>query len=299
MSLLAVGSTAYDTIHAPTGDRERCLGGSATHFSVAARFFSPVRYVSVVGEDFAKSDLAFLEERGMDLDGLEIAAGATMHWTGKYHADMNQRDTLSIELNTFGDFSPKLPAHWRDTDFVFLANGHPSVQAAALEQIDNPRLVVADTMDLWIETANEPLHDLLRRVDALILNDEEAKQLAKEHNLITAGRALLELGPKLVLVKKGEHGCFLFSEFFQCALPSYPTENVVDPTGAGDAFAGGFMGHLAETGRVSLWNLKRAMAYGTVTASLQVEGFGTDGLALVERPLVEQRYAEFLQFISF
>lgn len=299
MSLLVVGSTAYDSIETPGGSRADCLGGSSTYFSLAARFFAPVRLVSVVGKDFRDTDLALLRDRGIDTEGLEIADGETFRWSGRYHADMNHRDTIAVELNTFGSFQPKLPAAWKQSPFVFLANGHPSLQASVLEQVENPRFVVADTMDLWIQTAAEELQALLPRLDGLILNDEEAKMLSGEHNLIRAGQALLATGPKLVIVKKGEHGCFLFSEFFQFALPAYPTELVFDPTGAGDSFAGGFMGFLAGAGRVTLWNLKRAMAYGTVTASLNVEAFGVDRLAETTREEVDARFEQLLQFVSF
>lgn len=299
MSLLVVGSTAYDSIHTPVESREDCLGGSATHFSLAARFFAPVRLVSVVGSDFADTDLELLANHGIETDGMEIAEGKTFRWTGRYQADMNHRDTVAVELNTFGSFQPKVPEAWRDTPFVFLANGHPKVQDSVLQQIKEPRFVVADTMDLWIDTTRDELCSLLRKIDGLILNDDEAKQLVDEHNLISAGRKLLDLGPKLVIVKKGEHGSFLFSEFFHFALPAYPTEDVRDPTGAGDAFAGGFMGHLAESDRVTLWNIKKAMAYGTVTASINVEAFGIAGCAGATRKQVEQRYTEFLQFVSF
>ena len=299
MSLLVVGSTAYDNVHTPHETHENLLGGSATHFSFAARFFTTVRLVSVVGNDFRDEDRMLLDRLGIDLAGLEVADGKTFRWTGKYHADMNHRDTLSVELNTFGDFDPKVPSNWHDTRFVFLANGHPKLQASVLEQVGGAEFAIADTMDLWIETARDDLIELCGKVDGLILNDEEAKMLTGDHNLIRAGTKLLELGPKLVIVKKGEHGCFLFSEFYQFALPAYPTEDVIDPTGAGDSFAGGFMGFLSGAGRVSLWNLKRAMAYGTVTASFNVEAFGGDRLIAAERAEIEQRYEEFLQFVTF
>ncbi|MCB9890068.1 MAG: sugar kinase [Planctomycetes bacterium] len=299
MSVLVVGSTAYDTIETPEGSRADCLGGSSTYFSLAARFFAPVRLVSVVGKDFRDDDIELLRSKGIETDGLEIADGATFRWTGRYHADMNQRDTVAVELNTFGSFDPKVPEPWKTSPFVFLANGHPGVQSSVLDQVSSPKFVVADTMNLWIDTAQDELLALLRRVDGLILNDEEVKMLTGEHNLIRAGQSLLTKGPKLVIVKKGEHGSFLFSEFFQFALPAYPTEFVRDPTGAGDSFAGGFMGYLAGAERVTLWNLKRAMAYGTVTASLNVEAFGVDRLAEAGRNEVDSRYHELLQFVSF
>ncbi len=299
MSLLVVGSTAYDSIETPLGNRNDCLGGSSTYFSLAARYFTDVRLVSVVGKDFREEDLGLLKSMGIHCDGLEIAEGKTFRWSGRYHADMNSRDTVSVELNTFGEFQPKVPGSWGDSRFVFLANGHPAVQASVLEQVSKPQFVVADTMDLWIETAKDELLELMKRVDGIILNDEEAKQLTGEHNLIRAGRALLELGPTIAIVKKGEHGSFLFSQFFQFALPAYPTVDVLDPTGAGDSFAGGFMGYLTEVGSLTVWSLKRAMAHGTVTASLNVESFGVDRLVAAERAEVDSRYEEFVQFVQF
>lgn len=299
MTLLVVGSVAYDSIKTPHGSREDCLGGSSTYFCLAASFFSPIRLVSVVGEDFRDEDMSLFQSHGVDTAGLEVVPGKTFRWGGEYSADMNSRDTLFTELNTFGSFDPKVPEGWRDSPFLFLANGHPSVQASVLDQCTKVDFVVVDTMDLWIETARDELVALLGRVDGLVLNDEEAKLLTGEVNLISAGNALLEMGPKLVMVKKGEHGCFLFNQYFQFALPAYPTSQVVDPTGAGDSFAGGFMGYLAGNGRVSLHKLKKAMAYGTVTASLNVESFGTDRLAAASRSAIDSRFEEFLQFVTF
>lgn len=298
MTLLVVGSTAFDTIETPHGNAERCLGGSSTYFGLAARLFSPVRLVSVVGEDFPAEHKQLLSEREIDLDGLEIKPGKTFAWHGRYSADMNQRDTIDVQLNTFGDFEPKVPEAYRDSEFVFLANGSPATQSSVVEQMNNPRFVVADTMDLWIDNERDGLLDLLKRIDGVIVNDSEVKSLTGESNLISAGRAALELGPKLVIVKKGEHGCFLFSNYFHYALPAYPTETVLDPTGAGDSFAGGFMGYLANCATISLANMQRAVAYGTVTASLNVEGFGVDCLANANRGMVEARYSELMQFVS-
>jgi len=298
MTLLVVGSTAFDTVETPHGEARDCLGGSSTYFALAARMFTKVRLVSVVGEDFPDRHRALLEEHGIDLAGLETKAGRTFRWHGRYSADMNQRDTIDVQLNTFGDFEPKVPQSYTDTPFVFLANGAPGTQMSVLDQVTEPRLVVADTMDLWIENQRDELGELLRRIDGLIVNDEEAKQLTGKTNLIRAGRAILELGPSLVIVKKGEHGCFLFSPYFHYALPAYPTECVVDPTGAGDSFAGGFMGYLAGCDSISLWNMKRAVGIGTVTASLTVEGFGTEGLVAADRNRVDRRYHELLQFVS-
>jgi sugar/nucleoside kinase (ribokinase family) len=298
MSVLVVGSTAFDTIETPFGVRERCLGGSATYFGLAAQLFTEVKMVSVVGSDFPADSLALLQNHGIDTEGLEVAEGETFSWSGKYSADMNSRETLDVQLNTFGDFQPKVPESYKSVKFVFLANGAPSTQASVLDQVADSAFSVADTMDLWIDVARDDLMGLLKRVDGLILNDEEAKMLTGETNLIRAGRKVLEYGPKLVIVKKGEHGSFLFSNEFQYALPAYPTDTVVDPTGAGDSFAGGLMGFIAECDSLSLWNMKRAMAYGTVCASLNVEGFGVDRLVEANRDLLEQRYQELIQFVS-
>jgi cytidine kinase len=298
MSLLVVGSTAFDTVETPHGTATECLGGSSTYFGLAARLFTPVRLVSVVGADFPATHRQLLESRGIDLTGLETKAGKTFRWHGRYSQDMNSRDTIDVQLNTFGDFQPVVPAAYKDTPFVFLANGSPATQRSVLEQMQAPRFCVADTMDLWIDRDREGLLELLRRIDGLIVNDSEVKQLTGKTNLIQAGRASLALGPKLVIVKKGEHGCFVFSNFFHYALPAYPTETVVDPTGAGDSFAGGFMGYLATCDTISLWNMKRAVAYGTVTASLTVEGFGVERIAEADRDTVERRYHELQQFVT-
>ncbi len=298
MNVLVVGSTAFDTIETPHGNAADCLGGSSTYFALAARLFTKVRLVSVVGNDFPAQHRKLLEERGVDLAGVETKPGKTFRWHGRYSADMNSRETIDVQLNTFGDFQPKVPPAFRDTPFVFLANGAPATQASVLEQMKAPKFCVADTMDLWIDRERDGLLALLARIDGLIVNDGEVKQLTGKTNLIQAGRAALALGPKLVIVKKGEHGCFVFSNFFHYALPAYPTENVVDPTGAGDSFAGGFMGWLANCDSVSLWNMKRAVAYGTVTASLTVEGFGVERLAHVSREAVERRFHELQQFVA-
>ncbi|MBL8733598.1 MAG: sugar kinase [Planctomycetes bacterium] len=298
MTLLVVGSTAFDTIETPHGTAADCLGGSSTYFSLAARLFTSVRLVSVVGSDFPSAHRQLLESRGVDIAGLESKPGKTFRWHGRYASDMNSRQTLDVQLNTFGDFKPVVPPAFRDTPFVFLANGAPATQASVLDQMTKPQFVVADTMDLWIEHERAGLEALMRRLDGLIVNDSEVKMLTGRSNLIQAGRAALAMGPKLVIVKKGEHGCFVFSNFFHYALPAYPTENVLDPTGAGDSFAGGFMGYLANCDSVTLWNMKRAVAYGTVTASLTVEGFGVDRLASSDRALVDRRYHELQQFVA-
>lgn len=298
MTLLVVGSTAFDTVETPHGVERDCLGGSATYFSLAASLFTEVRLVSVVGEDFPAEHRELLDRHGVRLDGLEVKKGRTFRWSGRYSADMNSRETLDVQLNTFADFQPVVPEQFCESPFVFLANGSPVTQMSVLQQVRRPLFTVADTMDLWIETQRDALLALLQKVDGVILNDQEAKMLTGETNLIRAGRQVLSLGPKLAIVKKGEHGAFLFSNFFQHALPAYPTETVVDPTGAGDSFAGGFLGYLAESNAVSVWNMKRAMAYGTVTASVTVEGFGVSSLVAARRQAIERRYQELIQFVS-
>lgn len=299
MSVLVVGSIAFDSIETPHGRRENAIGGSATYFAYAAAHFTSVRCVSVIGEDFPAAALDAMKARGIDLSGVEVVKGGkTFRWSGRYHADMNTRDTLATELNTFGQFKPRIPQSFRSTPFLFLANGGPDTQASVLDQVERPAFVVADTMNLWIDIQKDNLLALLKRVDGIILNDEEARMLTGESNLIAAGEKVLGLGPRVVLLKKGEHGCFLFSHFVKFALPAYPTSRVIDPTGAGDSFAGGFMGFLASSGAVSLGNMKRAMAYGTVTASLNVEDFSVDALARSDRAAVERRYAEFVQFMT-
>jgi len=297
MSLLVVGSTAFDSIETPHGNAADCLGGSSTYFALAARLFTEVRLVSVVGEDFPAGSREMLQSKGIRLEGLEVKAGKTFRWAGRYSADMNSRETLDVQLNTFGDFRPEVPAVFRDTPYVFLANGAPATQMSVLEQMSAASFTVADTMDLWIDTARSDLEQLLRRVDGLIINDQEVLQLTGETNLIRAGQKVLSMGPKMVIVKKGEHGCFVFSGYFKYALPAYPTDTVADPTGAGDSFAGGFMGFLAECDSLNLWNMRRAVAYGTVAASLTVEGFGVDRLAASDRGELDRRYQELIEFV--
>jgi sugar/nucleoside kinase (ribokinase family) len=298
MSLLVVGSIAFDTIETPFGKAEEALGGSALYFSYAASYFIPVRLVGVVGEDFPMKAFDEFRARGVDTAGVEVAKGKTFRWKGKYEGEMNAAQTLDTQLNVFGNFQPKVPAGYRDSSYVFLANGAPLTQASVLDQVAKPRFVVCDTMNLWMKIAKPELLQLLKRVDGLILNDEEARELSGERNLIRAGRTILGLGPRIVIVKKGEHGAFMFSEFVQFALPAYPTDDVKDPTGAGDTFAGGFMGSLASAGKVTLASLKRAMAYGTVCASVNVEDFSFAGMRRTNREQLERRLAEFTQFIE-
>lgn len=294
MSLLAVGSVALDTIKTPRGKVSDVLGGSAVHFSVAASIFTRVRLVAVIGTDFPESHIEFLGGRDIDLEGLETAKGETFRWTGKYKEDMNQRETIAVHLNVFEDFAPKIPEAYRDSRFIFLGNGSPGTQASVLEGVASPTFVLVDTMDLWIHTERDALNDLLRRVDGITLNDEEIRMLTGETNLLAAGRALLEAGPSVVILKKGEHGAMLISRDGTFLLPAFPTEEVRDPTGAGDAFAGGLMGYLASKGEVTLDALRQAIRYGTVAASFNVEDFGTDRIKDVGRADIEERLKTFL-----
>jgi sugar/nucleoside kinase (ribokinase family) len=307
MSLLVVGTLAYDTIETVRERRENLLGGSATHFAAAAANFTPVRLVGVVGRDFEQAHLAALTSAGVDCSGVEVAAGKTFRWGGRYSADGNTRQTLFTELNVFEHFDPKIPADFRDSRFVFLANAAPRIQERALDQCPDAGFTVADTMNLWIDTARDELLALLGRVDGVVLNDEEARMLSGESNLIRAARAVQKLGPRYVILKKGEHGAFLIGEDTRFALPSYPVEELVDPTGAGDSFAGGFMGYLAASESLEPRTLRRALLYGTVTASFCVEGFGTEGLLgppekaigrRARRTAIESRFNELLDITS-
>lgn len=297
MSLLAVGTLAFDSIETPYETRKDVLGGSATHFAHAARLFGPVELVGVVGTDFPDAVLRRFTELGIGVRGIEIAPGKTFRWSGRYEADWNTRHTLDTQLNVFERFDPKVPAAQREARFVFLANAQPAVQMKALAQVRAPALVVADTMNLWIDTKLGELEELLRRIHGLVLNEEEARMLTGRRNLFQAARVLLEKGPRFVILKKGEHGAFLLGHDVRFALPAYPVEDVVDPTGAGDSFAGGFMGTLA-AGQFEPAALRRAMLYGTVTASFCVEGFGVEGLERVERARVDARFNELASLVT-
>jgi len=297
--IAVVGSVAFDTIETPLARAEEVLGGSATHFAVAASYFAPVRLVAVVGEDFPDAEREYLAGRGIDLSGLEVRPGRTFRWTGRYHEDMNLRDTLALELNVFADFRPELSETIRHSPIVFLANIDPRLQEAVLEQFEDPAVVACDTMDHWIATAREPLEELLPRVDLLVLNDEEARLLSGEHNVSRAARRILELGPRSVLVKRGEYGAILFSPESVFAVPAYPLEEVFDPTGAGDTFAGGVVGYLAATGERSEAGLRRAIVYGSVLASYVVEDFGGQRLRTLTRDDIDRRYRQFVALTEF
>jgi len=300
MSIVAVGTVAIDSIETPSASAHHVLGGSATYFSYAASFFTNVHLVAVVGEDFPAEHIEQLRQRGIDLTGLEIRRGGkTFYWRGRYYADMNNRDTLEVHLNVLADFNPVLPAQYRQQPYLFLGNSSPQLQMRVLEQMERPQLVLADTMNLWIETQRDALLELLPRLDGLLLNDSEARLLAEEENLVRAGLKIRQLGPKFVIIKKGEHGSFLFSRDGVFVLPGYPTPNVVDPTGAGDSFAGGILGYLASDTSPPPGRLRRAIAYGTVIASITVEGFSLDRLKTATREEIERRLEEYRRMITF
>jgi sugar/nucleoside kinase (ribokinase family) len=299
-SLIVVGSVAFDSIETPHGAVDEALGGSATYFSCAASFFTRPRLVGVVGEDFPEQHRRLFKEKQIDTAGLQTERGGkTFRWKGRYHPDMNARDTLEVHLNVFGSFNPVLPENFRDSSHVFLANGSPVVQAKVLDQVRKPKLVMADTMDLWISTQHDELMALLPRLDGLVLNDSEALLLTEDHNLVRAGQAIRKLGPKFIIIKKGEHGAMLFTDDGVFVVPAFPTEQVVDPTGAGDSFAGGLMGALCSDHSESPGRLRRAMAYGTVVASFTVEGFGLDRLQRISRKDVDERLEKYRNMLSF
>ena len=301
MSLLVVGSVALDTIETPFGSVKEAVGGSATYISAAASYFvNPVRLVGVVGGDFPREGMAFLEERNVDLEGLEvIRGGKTFRWSGRYHYDLNERDSLSTDLNVFESFDPKIPERFRKMRNVCLGNIDPVLQRKVLQQLESPRLVVCDTMNYWINGKREELEKTLKMINVLILNDSEARLLSREPNLIKASKVIRGMGPSVVIIKKGEHGALLLTEQMVFSAPAYPMENIFDPTGAGDSFAGGFIGWLARTEDMSEENLKRAVIYGSTLASFCVEKFGVAGLADLTYLGIQDRFREFRELSRF
>jgi sugar/nucleoside kinase (ribokinase family) len=299
MSVLIVGSTALDSIKTPKAENPRLLGGSANHAGVAASFFSPVNLVGIVGDDFPKRYLALLRRHNIDLAGLQIAPGKTFHWAGEYEINMNNRRTLTTELGVFASFYPELPPAYRTTPFVLLANIAPALQHHVLDQMEKPKFVVADTMDLWLNTALKDLLRLLRRIDALVLNDSEARQLAQEDNVIAAAAKIHRLGPKYVIVKKGEHGSILSSPAGLFLAPAYPLKKVVDPTGAGDSFVGGLIGYLASQKGSLDSHLRQGMVYGSAVASFCCEGFGLSRTSKTTRAAIEQRVRQLKNMVTF
>lgn len=299
MSVLVVGSVALDSVETPFGKAERVLGGSAVYFGASASLFTDVRVVAVVGEDYPKDELSFLEERGVDFSGVETADGESFFWAGKYSYDLNSRETLETRLGVFGDFRPEIPAEFRDSDLVFLGNIAPALQLQVLDQVDSPKLVAADTMNYWIDGNREDLLKLLKRIDILFLNDEEARQLAGEPNLAKAARWLRAEGPDLVVIKKGEHGAILYGEDWMFFIPGYPLEEVFDPTGAGDSFAGGFMGYLDWVDGVEKEDLRRAMVYGSTMGSYAVEAFSVERFKGLRSQDVAERVRLFREMTTF
>ena len=301
MSLLVVGSVALDSVETPFGKVKEALGGSAVYISVAASYFTaPVRLVGVVGGDFSRNHIKFLEERNIDLDGLQVLQGGkTFRWAGKYHYDLNSRDTLLTELNVFEKFDPVIPEGFKKTSYVCLGNIDPVLQRKVLAQIKKPRLVVGDTMNYWIETKPGELRETLKVLDVLVVNDSEARLLTKEPNLIKAAKKIIKMGPRFVIIKKGEHGAMLVTEETIFSAPAYPLENIYDPTGAGDTFAGGFVGWLAKTDDLSAENLKRAVIYGSALASFCVEQFSVEGLRDLSNLKIQDRYRSFMEISRF
>jgi cytidine kinase len=301
MSLLVVGSIALDTVKTPVEEHADLLGGSASYAALGASFFTSVNLVGVVGDDFPESEWEFWKSRKIDASGVQRAKGKTFRWSGEYAWDLNSRETRSVALNVFETFSPTLPETYRETPFVLLANIAPKLQSHVLDQMKQPRFILADTMDLWIETARADLDALLPRVNLLILNDSEAREMTKETSLIRAGRKIRGFGPRYVAIKKGEHGALLFGadEFFSCA--AYPLEDIHDPTGAGDTFAGGMAGYLAAhvKGNVTFDTLRKAMIYGSVLASFCVEAFSLDRLRKLTQDEIADRYQMFKLMSQF
>ncbi len=299
MNLLVVGSIGFDTVETPHGKSEKALGGTAVYCSVAASYFTKVGMVAAVGTDFPEQHTEFLRQKGIDLTGLMTLPGETFHWGGRYHPDMNGRDTLFTHLNVFQDFKPTLPKSYCSAPLVFLGNIHPQLQLHVLEQVQAPKLVALDTMNYWIEGTPDLLKEVLKKVDILFVNDEEARQLANEMNLLRAARKIWSMGPRIIVIKKGEHGALLFYEGDIFFAPAYPLENVVDPTGAGDTFAGGFMGYLATSQNFDHNHLRCAMIYGSTLASFAVEDFSIEKLRTLEERDIFERFAAFQRLTQF
>jgi sugar/nucleoside kinase (ribokinase family) len=299
MSILVVGSVAYDTVETPFGRAEQVLGGSASFFAVAASYFAPVNLVGVVGEDFGDKQLAAFRGRPIDLAGLERTAGKTFHWQGRYSTDLNSRDTIRTDLNVFEFFQPKIPAAYRRSELVFLGNIDPLLQREVLAQVEKPRVVACDTMNYWIKGKLAELRETLAKVDVLLINDQEARELSGEWNLVKAARAIRAMGPQTLVVKKGEHGVLLFGHESCFAAPALPLETVIDPTGAGDTFAGGFMGYLASVRELNDATLRQAVVMGSTLASFCVEAFSLDRLLTLTRMQIGERYAVFQALTRF
>lgn len=302
MSLLTVGTVAFDTIETPFGKAERVVGGAANYISIAASYFTDdIKLVSVVGDDFPSTELDYFRSRGINLDGLQIREGEkSFFWAGRYHNDMNGRDTLDTQLNVLATFEPHLPENYRESRFVMLGNLTPDVQASVLKQMKRrPKLVVLDTMNFWMDIALDSLKKVLKKVDVLTINDEEARQLSGEHSLVRAAEKIQAMGPRILVIKKGEHGALLFAGSQMFFAPALPLLDVVDPTGAGDTFAGGFIGYLAKTNNISFPNLKRAIIYGSAMASFCVQKFSSEGIKDLTWPQIQERVRMFSSLTNF
>jgi sugar/nucleoside kinase (ribokinase family) len=300
MSLLVVGSVAFDAIETPFGKVDRTLGGAATYFALAASHFTPVRLVGIVGEDFLPKDEAIFRGRKIDLEGLERVQGKSFFWAGRYSQNMNERTTLTTELNVFAAFNPTLPPSYKNSQYVFLGNIDPTLQRSVLKQVQGkPKAVGLDTMNFWISGTPAELRETLKHVQILTINDDETRQLTGEHNLFRAAKHIFKMGPKTLIIKRGEHGAVMVHEDFVFSVPAFPLEEVHDPTGAGDTFAGGFMGYLASKGRVNEGTLRSAMVYGSVLASFTVERFGVERLARVTRKEIAARAKKFAKITTF
>ena len=302
MSLIVVGSMAFDAIETPFGKIDRIVGGSATYVAyTATNFITPVQQVSIIGEDFPEKELEELEKRGVDLSGVEKVKGKkSFFWSGKYHLDMNTRDTLVTDLNVLADFNPVIPASYQGTEFLMLGNLDPVVQLKVIDQLKvRPKLIVMDTMNFWMEIAMPKLQEVLKKVDALLVNDSEARQLSGEYSLVKAAKKILKMGPSYLIIKKGEHGALLFHDDLVFFAPALPLEDVFDPTGAGDTFAGGFIGHIARTRDLSFSNMKTAIIVGSAMASFCVEKFGPDRLKTLNRAEIDERIRQFVDLVNF
>lgn len=297
-AVLIVGSVAIDSVKTPLGEVDNALGGAAVYSSTAASFFSPVQLVGVVGEDFPQEHIEFLRSRGVDLQGLQVEEGKTFRWKGFYDFDVNQAHSLETHLNVFERFRPTLPESYRDAKYVFLANIDPELQLEVLEQVRDPHLTLCDTMNFWIEGKRDALIEVLKRVDVAFMNDAEVRELCGTFSLVKAARQVMEIGPKTVIIKKGEHGAVMFTHDSHFSAPSYPLEEVADPTGAGDTFEGGFIGYLAHTDHVTEANMRKAVVYGSVLASFNVEEFSLDRMRRLTMEEIRERYREFRR-ISF
>ena len=299
MSILVVGSVAFDSVETPFGKADNVLGGSATYFSTAASYFSEVKLVAVVGEDFPDEHIDFLKSKGVDVDGLKKMQGKTFRWEGRYDYDLNEAHTLATHLNVFEKFQPEVPEAYRKSSYVFLANIDPDIQWNVLEQVKKPKFVACDTMNFWIEGKPEALKRLLSKVDLFVLNEGEAREFAKEPNLIKASKKILSYGPKTVIIKRGEYGALMFNGGTIFSAPAYPLESIFDPTGAGDSFAGGLMGYLANTDDTSESNIRQAIIFGSVMASFNVEDFSLNRLKTLTLKEIQERYRQFKQLTHF